>query len=133
MENTNGAEQQKNAAYDPIDAAKTVSKGRFKLEVPIRDGDRVYDELTYDFNSLTGWELARAMDGAASERRSLFNMTDAQALSLFAAAAAKSTGGLDATDIRERIGAADSIAAIKVAAIFFSGSSLAGSLRITKE
>ena len=120
-------------AFDPLEAAETVSNGKFKLKTPIRDGEKEYTELKYDFNALTAWELAKAIDTGIAGKNDPFNVTDMQALSLFAAAAAKVTEGLDATDIRERMGGADGIAAIRVAAIFFNGSSLAGSLRFTKE
>lgn len=124
---------QKKATFNPIEAAETVSKGKFKLKTPIKDGETEYTELKYDFNALTAWELAKAIDTGTTGRNDVFNITDAQALSLFAAAAAKATEGLDATDIRERMGAADGVAAMRVASIFFNGSSLAGSLRFTKE
>ena len=123
----------KRPAFNPIEAAETVSKGKFTLKTPIRDGENEYSELKYDFNALTAWELAKAIDTGTSGRNDAFNVSDAQALALFAAAAAKCTEGLDATDIRERMGAADGVAAIRVASIFFNGSSLAGSLRFTKE
>lgn len=117
----------------PTEAAEKVSKGRFKLLVPIEDGEQKYDELVYDFNKLTGWELARAIDSGADRNANPSNVTDTQALALFAVAAAKCTGGLDEKDIKERLSAQDAIAAISVASIFFKGSLLAGSLRITKE
>ena len=117
----------------PTEAAEKVSKGRFKLLVPIEDGEQKYDELVYDFNRLTGWELARAIDSGADRNANPSNVTDTQALSLFAVAVAKCTGGLDEKDIKERLSAQDAIAAISVASIFFKGSLLAGSLRITKE
>lgn len=120
-------------AMSPVEAAEKVSKGRFKLLVPIEDGEKQYDALTYDFNKLTGWELAKAIDGSGDRNANPSNVTDTQALSLFAVAAAKCTGGLDAKDIMERLSAQDAIAAISVASIFFRGSLLAGSLRITKE
>ena len=117
----------------PVEAAEKVSKGFFKLLVPIQDGEQKHEKLAYDFNKLTGWELAKAIDSGTDRVANASGMTDVQALSLFAAAAAKCTEGLDATDIRERMSASDAIAAISVASIFFRGSLLAGSLRITKE
>lgn len=134
-ENQNKAtatEEEKKSPFNPMEAAETVSSGKFTLKTPIKDGERVYESLNYDFNALTAQELARAIDAGTNGRHDAFGMTDLQGLSLFAAAAAKCTEGLDATDIRERMGAADGIAAIRVAAIFFNGSSLAGSLRFTK-
>ena len=124
---------QKPEAMTPVDVAEKVSTGKFKLASPIEDGDQRYEELTDDFNSLTGWELANAMDEGGKKSGNPTEITDTQALSLFAAAAAKRTGGLDATDIRDRMGALDAIAAISTAKIFFRGTLLAGSLRITKE
>lgn len=121
------------AAMTPVEAAEAVASGKFKLLVPIVDGEQEYAELRYDFNKLTGWELARAIDSGADRNANPNSMTDVQALSLFAAAAAKATGGLDAQDIKDRMSAMDAIAAISVASIFFRGSLLAGSLRITKE
>lgn len=126
-------QDKKPAAFDPMEAAETVAKGKFKLKVPIHDGEKVYDALNYDFNALTAWELAKAIDAGTTGHGETFNLTDTQALAIFAASAAKCTEGLDATDIRERMAAADGIAAMRVAQIFFRGSSLAGSLRFTKE
>lgn len=120
-------------AMTPIEAAEKVSHGVFKLAVPIMDGEQEYTELKYDFNALNGWELARAVDSGAGRNSNASSISDTQALALFAAAAAKSTGGLDETDIRDRLSAMDAIAAISVTSIFFRGSLLAGSLRITKE
>lgn len=119
--------------FDPLKAAETVSKGKFSLKVPIRDGEKEYDTLIYDFDTLTAWELAKAIDAGATGRGESLSLSAASALAIFAAAAAKNTNGLDATDIRERMSAADSVAAMRVAQIFFRGSSLAGSLRFTKE
>ena len=129
------AEEQKptQRRFNPIEAAETLAEGVYALKKPIQDGEKTYEALNYDFNALTAWELARAIDQGTNGRNDAFAMTDTQALSLFAAAAAKATPGLDATDIRERLSAADGLAAIRVASIFFNGSSLAGSLRFTKE
>jgi len=123
--------EQKNMS--PQEVADAISMGKFQLISPIADGEKTYAFLEYDFNALTAMELARAMDTGRGTARRNDEMTDAQALALFAAAAAKRTEGLDATDIRERLGAADGIVAIRVANLFFRVSSLAGSLRFTKE
>ena len=120
-------------AQETLKAMDALNKGKFGLKYPIRDGDREYTELKYDFSSMTAWEMAQAIDKGTNGKNDAFNLTDSQALALFAAAAGKCTEGLDATDIRERMSAADGVAAIKVAAIFFNTSSLAGSLRFTSE
>ena len=125
--------EERKAAATPEELTQKISKGRLKLAAPIQDGDRTYDELRYDFGAMTGWELARAMDvgaGVAGPGAGQA-LTDTQALCLFAAAAARETEGLDATDIRERLGAMDAVTAIRVAGYFFRGSLLAGSARIT--
>ena len=114
-------------------AAEMLYSGVFKLRKPIEDGGRVYEELKYDFTSLTAAELCRAIDSATDKAANVFNLTERQALALFAAAAAKETKGLDATDIRERLSAMDGVAAIRVATIFFDASFRAGSLRFSKE
>ena len=121
-----------NPKKDPMELLETISKGKYKLKTPIMDGEREVDELKYDFTRLTAWELASAIDAGGTSGKSM-NLSETQALSLFAAAAGKETEGIDATDIRERMSAVDGIAAIKIAMIFFNGSSLAGSLRFTKE
>lgn len=113
------------------EAVRRISCGKLLLSVPITDGDKQYEFLEYDFNALTGWELAKALDGGGSNAVRTNSISDVQSLSLFAAAAAKRTGGLDATDIRTRLSAVDAIAAINVASLFFRGSLLAANSRIT--
>lgn len=128
---TPNPETKQKKQLDPLKMVESISKGRFQLTVPITDGEQKYDELSYDFTALTGWELASAIDMGTKPGGKSMDLSDTQALALFAAAAGKATDGLDATDIRERMGAMDSIAAIRVAQLFFNGSSLAGSLRFT--
>lgn len=130
-DNVNIREKAEDLLEARIQAAAKVSSGIFKLSVPIMDGDKEYTELNYDFNALSGWEFAKAVDAGTTGRADAFNITDTQALSLFAAAAGKCTQGIDATDVRERLGSADAITAIRLAAIFFNGTSLAGNRRIT--
>lgn len=133
------AKQPENAEkpISPLEAAEQVASGKIGLKVPITDGDRVYESLNYDFNKLTGWEIAQAMDEGSSMSKSRSNdmgrVSRCQCLCLFAAAAAKCTDGLDATDIRERMSSQDVFPALNLADIFFRGSLLAGSMRITKE
>lgn len=116
---------------DPQKMVESIAKGTLTLMSPITDGEVRHGELKYDFTALTGWELASAIDMGTKPGGKSMDLSDTQALCLFAAAAGKATDGLDATDIRERMGAMDSIAAIRVAQLFFNGSSLAGSLRFT--
>lgn len=108
-------------------------KGRLKLEAPIESGDRKIEELPYDFTVLTGMEYADAMDSDANANSGQFHrITYRQALALFAKAAAKQTDGLDMDDIISRIGATDAVEGVQLASIFFSASTRAGRLRISK-
>lgn len=117
----------------PMRIANKIGKGKMKLITPIKDGEKEYGELEYDFTALSGWEFARALNDGTSVRNQRGDMTETQALALFAAAAAKCTAGLDATDIKNRMGMMDAIGAINVATLFFRSSSLAASMRITNE
>lgn len=98
-----------------------ISKGTLELAAPIRARSEDITELHYDFNKLTGWEYAEAMDSDPAARN-VFVVTKKQALCLFAAAAAKATPDVDATDIKERIGIADAQRAVQVATLFLSTS-----------
>lgn len=119
----------------PLKMAENLGKGKMKLYAPIVDGEKSYDEISYDFTKMTGWEFAKALDSGVTgmNGRNTTTLTDVQALALFAAAAAKCTPGLDATDIKERLGAMDAIGAINIASLFFKSSLMAASLRITNE
>ena len=119
--------------FDPDEAAKAVKHGKLKLAEPIMDGENEHNELEYDFGALKGLELARALDFGNGPKDS-FRLSDVQALNYFACAAAKcqKPGGLDATDIRERIGGMDAIKAIQLATVFFRASSRAGDRRLSK-
>ena len=127
------AEKQPINPFDPDEAAKAVRSGKLTLAEPIEDGENVHTELVYDFGALKGLELARALDFGDGPKDS-FRLTDVQALNYFACAAAKcqKPGGLDATDIRERIGGMDAIKAIQLATVFFRASSRAGDRRLSK-
>jgi len=119
--------------FDPDEAAKSIRHGKLILAEPIEDGEQKYEELEYDFGAMKGLELARALDFGDGPKDS-FRLTDVQALNYFACAAAKcqKPGGLDATDIRERIGGMDAIKAIQLATVFFRASSRAGDKRLSK-
>lgn len=129
---------QKPAEADEMSAffemAEAVSTGKLELMKPILNGEKTHTELKYDFTVLSALELARALDtGSAGRRSDAFSLGNTQALALFAAAAAKVTPDLDATDIRERLGALDGVVAIQIASVFFRATSLAGNSRYTKQ
>lgn len=112
--------------------AMAEGKGKLKLEKPITAGDTEIEELVYDFNELSGLEFTEAMDSDMNAQQ-IFRITNKQALSLFAVAAAKQTPQLDKRDIIERIGMTDSVAATQIAILFFSASTRAGRMRISKK
>lgn len=100
----------------PLDV---LGKGVLKLATPITSEDKPVSELKYDFYALSGWEYAEAMD-TDQNNRNAFAVSKKQALRLFAAAAAKVTAGMDATDIYHQIGLADAQRAAQVATVFLS-------------
>lgn len=112
--------------------AMAEGKGRLALETPILSGDEEITELIYDFNELTGMEYADAMDSDPNAQQ-IYKITDRQALALFAKAAAKQTDKVDMRDIVERIGMTDAVVAVQLATLFFSASTRAGRLRISKK
>lgn len=115
---------------DPNEQLRKLAKGKMQLETPIRAGGKDITELEYDFQKLTGWEYADAMDSDYSSS-SMFRISNRQAFCLFAAAAGKVTPGIDATDIRERMGSTDAVKAVQLATIFFTASARAGNKRIS--
>lgn len=115
---------------DPMEMIRKWGTGTMQLYTPIQDGQNRITELKWDFLALTGREYAEAMD-MDPNARAAFSMTSKQALCLFAEAAAKATGGLDAMDIRDRMGIMDAGKAIQLATVFFRYSSLAGDNRIS--
>ena len=106
-------------------------KGRLRLETPILAGDEEVKELAYDFTVLTGMEYIDAMDTDPNAMQ-IYRITYRQALALFATAAAKQTDRLDMKDITSRIGATDAVEAVQLATLFFTASTRAGRLRISK-
>lgn len=106
-------------------------KGRLRLETPIMANDQEVSELVYDFTDLTGMEYTAAMDNDPNAMQ-IFKITYRQGLALFAAAAAKHTESVDSHDIMERIGMTDAVEGVQLATLFFSASTRAGRLRISK-
>lgn len=123
--------EERKAKNKEAQAAMSEGKGRLKLETPIRAGDEEIKELIYDFNELTGIEYTDAMDSDINAQQ-IYRITYRQALALFAKAAAKQTEKVDTRDIIERIGMTDAVEAIQLATLFFSASTRAGRLRISK-
>ena len=120
--------------FNPEAALKKVRSGKLILAEPIRDGSAEYTELEYNFSLLKGFDVAGALDYGTG-RKNGFELNNEQALNLFACAAAKcqKPGGLDATDIRERMGIDDVIKAVQVATLFFRLTSRVGDKRLSKK
>lgn len=102
---------------DPEEQLRQFSQGRMELTNPIYDGDNTVTELKWDFLALSGAEYCDALD-KDSKAVNTFRLTNTQALNLFAAAAAKSTGGIDAEDVRRGLNVRDAIKATQLATIF---------------
>ena len=111
--------------------AISEGKGRFHLETPIKGNDKDIDELEYDFTKLTGLEYTDAMDSDQSAMQ-IYRITYRQGLALFAAAVAKEMPEFDKRDIIERIGVTDAIEGVQLATLFFTASTRAGRMRISK-
>ena len=122
-------EKQNEPGADPTGEIQKLSKGSLELATPIRAGGKDVTRLDYDFTKLTGWEYADAMDRDLNATN-VFRVSNKQALSLFAAAAAKVTPGIDTEDISKRMGSQDTIKAVQLATIFFVASTRAGNKRI---
>lgn len=114
-------EKEVKSNFDP----SKYAKGTLTLEKPIQDGENTITELKWDFSNITGTEYCDAMD-MDPNGSNVFRLTTKQALYLFATAAGKATPGLDAKDIRTRIGMMDANAAIQATIVFFNTSSRAG-------
>ena len=124
--------KQRREILKEADEAIGQGKGILRLETTIRSSSRDVEELPYDFMALTGIEFTDALDSSPNSQN-IYGITNRQALSLFAAAAAKQTDGLDRKDIVERMGVSDAIEAVQLATLFFRASSVAGRMRITKK
>ncbi|MGN0996554.1 MAG: hypothetical protein ACI4PG_06575 [Candidatus Ventricola sp.] len=96
-------------------------RGVLKLKTPIRAGGQDVTELCYDFTRLTGMEYVEAMD-MDEDALNVMRVTYKQALCLFAQAAGKATPGIDATDIRSRMGVTDAAHAVRLATVFLVAS-----------
>lgn len=126
--------EKENAQMTIEQILEAISSGKLTLAVPIEDGERTITEIHYDFMKLTGMEFAAALDNAPAGRNTGLNISNQQALALFAKAAEKcDPKGLGATEIQQRLSVNDTVQAIQVGKSFFRASSMAGNSRITKE
>lgn len=116
------------AIKDPVEL---FSHGKYVLTAPIHSNNKEFTELEYDFRSLKGWEYAECMDRDIGTRNNTFNMTNKQAINLFAAAAAKKTAGIDAADIRRDLSTADAVKVAQISVTFFVACTQEGNKRIT--
>lgn len=124
--------EERRAKFREANEAMSEGKGILRLEKPILSGDKEITELPYDFNELTGMEYTDAMDSDANAQQ-IYRITYRQGLALFAMAAAKQSDRLDRRDIVERIGVTDAVEGVQLATLFFSASTRAGQLRISRK
>lgn len=124
--NTDGGGEKKPA---PV-TSKIFSSGKLKLEKPFMASGKEITEISFDFQSLTGWEYVEALDGSNERDTDPFTLTNRQAMSLFAVAVEKMTPDVDRRDVKERIGIADTVKAIQAAKTFFVLASREGNGRL---
>lgn len=115
-----------------INEVISEGKGVLALETPIMAGEEEVTELEYDFTRLTGLDYTDAMDSDLNAQQ-IYRITYRQALALFAKAAAKETSALDMRDILERIGATDALEGVQLATLFFTATTRAGRMRISRK
>ena len=115
-----------------INEVISEGKGVLALETPIMAGEEEVTELEYDFTRLTGLDYTDAMDSDLNAQQ-IYRITYRQALALFAKAAAKETDSLDMRDIIERIGATDALEGVQLATLFFTATTRAGRMRISRK
>ena len=123
--------EERRAKAKIADEAMKEGKGRLTLESPFKVGDAEITELAYDFTELTGMEYTDAMDSDPNAQQ-IYRITYRQGLALFAKAAAKQTDHVDMRDILENIGMTDAVEGVQLATLFFSASTRAGRLRISR-
>lgn len=135
-EKTEKTEQAGQAPEKSIESIlETVSSGKLKLARPFISDDMEITEIEFDLASLTGLEMADALDRGAAQGRSAnpFTITNKQALELFIAAAAKKNKGVDAQDLRRGLSAMDAVKAAQVGMVFFVGASQMGNGNILRQ
>lgn len=106
------------AEQSKAELLEKVTAGSVKLVKPILSRDVEVKEITYDFSRIDGMEYAKCMD-SISLRTGAFTMSQEQALALFALAVEKTGCGLDAIDIKERLGMVDARNAVQKTQLFF--------------
>lgn len=126
------AEEKREKLKETLDESRhTIEHGKLELMTPIRSGGKDITVIEYDFSKLDSFDVMDALDSDAKNRDSV-NLSNRQAFALFAAAVDKVHQGLDATDIKNRMGADDSFTAVRVAKAFFNVSAQRGALSISE-
>lgn len=144
----NGAEERaeggegegKKPIEDAGDQLRKLTRGTLTLLHPFKSHDQDVTEIKFDFCNLTGNEMMDALDSA--NVNNMFNISNEQAMALFAATAAKcapwiddgriKTRLYDAKDVKARLGAADAVKALQLAKLFYHASGQAGNNNISK-
>lgn len=136
-------EKEKKETPEEIGAQlRELCRGKLKLMQPMRVHGQEVKEIEYDFCGLTGMEMMDAMDSAGNAAN-MFTLTNKQAMALFAETAEKCAPMIqeghtlirlyDKRDIKEGLAAADSVAAVQVAKLFYRASNQVGAQNISKE
>lgn len=126
------AEEKRRKLKETLDESRhTIEHGKMELMTPIRSGGKDVTVIEYDFSKLDSFDVMDALDSDLKNRDSV-NLSNRQAFALFASAVDKVHQGLDATDIKNRMGADDSITAVRVAKAFFNVSAQRGALSISE-
>lgn len=107
-------------------------RGVMTLDKPLMSKDEPVTEIRYDFSLLSGYEVVECLDKDPGFT-SVQGISAKQAMNLFAKAAEKCRADnkeLDALDYVQRLSEADTIAAVRVARLFFTVMSREGDTRI---
>ena len=128
------AAEKKQAISDPGEQLRKLCSGTMTLMHPFKAHDQEVQEIKFDFCSMTGSEMMDALDSAPANN--MFTITNAQAMAMFAATAAKCApfiedGNIksrlyDARDVKARLGAADAVKAIQLAKLFYHAAGQVG-------
>lgn len=113
-------------------ARERALRGVMTLEKPLMSQNVEVTEVRYDFSLLSGYEVVECLDSDPGFT-SVQGISARQAMNLFSRAAEKcrkDNREMDAQDYLQRMGEADTIAAVRVARLFFMVMSREGDLRI---
>lgn len=140
-ENPDAKNSKKLSPEEQLQELRKLCSGTLRLMAPFRAHGQDVKEVPFDFCALSGMDMVNALDEALTNN--LFAISNSQAMALFAAAVEKcaptvSENGMttklyDAKDIKKRFSAPDISYALRIAKLFYSASSQAGSNNFSRE